>query len=66
MSWLLYQIRRAWLRRSIAVCRYRLAELDRIVERERICIEYQEEQLNRRLRELETRSHFDKLARGMR
>lgn len=66
MSWLLYQVRRAWLRRGIAVCHYRLAELDRLVERERCVIEYQEEMLNRRLRELETRSHFDKLARGVR
>jgi hypothetical protein len=58
-------VKRWWLKRQLALCRYRLAELDRIVERERHAVLYQEQHLNAALRDLEVRQHFKRLARGL-
>jgi hypothetical protein len=62
----IYQLRRWWLRRSLAVCNHRLRELDRIVERERQAVLYHEQRLNAALRDLEVRRHFDRLAKAAR
>lgn len=65
MSLLWYHIRRWWYKRSLAVCAYRLHELERIVQRESECIRYEEARLSQALMDLETRRHFERMARGM-
>lgn len=63
MDYLLYLIRRWWLKRSIRLCQWRREELSRVVIREREMIAYEEHQLNQRLRELQSRHLQSRLAR---
>lgn len=55
MSEILYWLRRMWLKRQIAVCAYRLEELERLVAREKAAIEWHQHVLNERLLALQTR-----------
>lgn len=56
-----YTVRKAWLKRQIAVCKHRRDGLEAIVRRERYIIDCDEHALNQRLRELES----DRLHRGL-
>ncbi len=49
-----YTLRVWWLKRAIRVCHYRRDELHRIVARELDLIAYEENRLNRKLREVKS------------
>lgn len=54
IRYIAYTLRVWWLKRSIRMCHYRREELHRIVARELELIAYEENRLNRKLREVKS------------